>query len=129
MPQLSKRKLDKETEMEIMSSLELILAKLSQKEEMRAFLLSILTATERLMLAKRLAVTFLLREGVPQDRIAEGLKVTQATVSKLQLITQARGQGFEIAYKKLIHEENIQDLKKLLLKLAKYSIKASSGRI
>ena len=112
-----------------METLESILAKVSQKEEMRAFLLFILTPTERLMLAKRLAAIFLLRDGIPQDKIAEALKMTQATVSKLQLITQARGEGFEIAYKKLLREENIKDFKKLLLNLTKYSIKASSGRI
>lgn len=129
MPQLSKRKLDKKTESEIIATFDLILAKLSQKEEMRAFLLSILTPTERLMLAKRLAVIFLLKEGVPQDKIAEALKVTQATVSKLQLTIEARGEGFGLAYKKLIREENVQDLKRLLLQLAKYSVKAAGGRV
>lgn len=129
MPQLSKRKLDKKIEVKIVENLELILAKLGQKKEIGDFLFSLLTPTERLMLAKRLTIILLLKEGVKQENISQALKVTQSTVSRMQLVSSARGQGFDLAFKKFIHEQNVQDVKETLLKLASYSIRAAGGRV
>ena len=128
MTQISKIPLDKKTEIKILQNLELILAKLGKREEMGDFLFSLLTRTEKLMLAKRLAIVILLKEGISQTTISSVLKVTRATVSRIQLIDEARGSGFTAAFKKHLHEENTKEIRESLLKIAGYSIRAASGR-
>ncbi len=128
MPQISRIPMDRKTETKVLENLELVLAKLGQREEMKDFLFSLLTTTEKLMLAKRLAIIILLREGVPQSTISNSLKVTRATVSRMQLVSEARGAGFSIAFKKYLTEQNIKEVKEALLKLASYSIRAAGGR-
>ncbi|PIR79740.1 MAG: hypothetical protein COU25_03775 [Candidatus Levybacteria bacterium CG10_big_fil_rev_8_21_14_0_10_35_13] len=129
MPHVSKRKLDKLKEEELVHSFNLVLAKISNEKEMQDFLGSLLTITERVMLAKRLAIAILLKEGISQNRISSALNVTQATVSRMQLFLEVRGQGYNIAFKKLISEKILAEFKKYLLKLASYSIRAAGGYV
>ncbi len=96
---------------------------------MHDFLLALLTPTERLMLAKRLAIIILIKEGLPESTIANTLHVTRVTVSRMQLFFEARGQGYEIALKKLDEEKALQEIKSLLIKLAAYTVRAAGGRV
>ncbi|GIW61998.1 MAG: hypothetical protein KatS3mg089_0850 [Patescibacteria group bacterium] len=96
---------------------------------MKDFLLSLLTPTERIMLAKRLAIIILLKEGLPEWRIADALHMTRITVSRMQLFLEARGKGYEIALQVLQNEKVMQDIKTLLLKLAGYAVRAAGGRV
>lgn len=129
MPHVSKNKLNKNVEANLVYTLELVLAKLTKEEEIKGFLLSLLTPTERLMLAKRLTMIILLKEGLPDSHIAATLHVTRGTVSRMQLFLEARGQGYEFALKKLSDEKTMQDLKKILLKLTAYTIRAAGGYV
>lgn len=129
MPHLSRYKLSKKTERELIKNLELVLAKLTKEEEMRGFLLSFLTPTERLMLAKRLAIAVLLKENFPDSHIASTLHVTRETVSRIQLILEARGEGYESALRKLRSEKIFQEFKTSLVDLVKYAISTSGGKL
>lgn len=129
MPHVSKIKLDKKTEVKIIKTLEFVLAKINHEEEMKGFILSLMTPTERIMLAKRLAIIILLREGLPEYRIANTLHVTRITVSRMQLFLEARGQGFEFALQKLKHEKTLQEIKKVLIRHASYSVRAAGGYV
>lgn len=128
MPHVSRFKLDKKTESNLVNTFELVLAKLSKEEQIREFLFSMLSSTERLMLAKRLAIVVLLKEGVPQTKVAQTLHVTRVTVGKMQLLLEARSKGFEAALEKLNQEQNMREIKTMLLNLAGYSIRAAGGR-
>lgn len=129
MPHISKRKLDKKTEKELIRNFDLVLTKISKDTEMQDFLGSLLTSTERVMLAKRLAIAVLLKENVSQENIANALCVTQATISRMQLFLEARGQGDNIAFKKLTNEKVLAEFKKYLLRIAAYSIRAAGGYV
>ena len=130
MPHVSKRKLNKIDEKELIQSLNLVMAKISGSSEMETFLGSLLTKTEQIMLAKRLAIVILLKEEIPQANIANALKVTQATVSRMQLFLEARGNvGYDIALGKLENEKILKDFKTLLVKIAGYSIRAAGGYV
>lgn len=129
MPHVSKVKLDQKIEKDLIKTLEFVLTKLTKEEEMNRFLLSLLTPTERLMLAKRLAMTVLLKENLPDSHISATLKVTRATITKMQLFLEARGQGYDYALKKLENEEIIREFKGILIKLARYAVRAAGGRI
>lgn len=129
MPQVSRWKLTKKTETELVKQLKLVLTKVSKIEEMSFFLDTFLTETERLMLAKRLAIAILLKEEISESQIAATLHVTRMTVSRTRYYLDAHGQGYEIAFQKIAREKDLIDLKIILLKLANYSVKAAGGRI
>ena len=81
------------------------------------------------MLAKRLAIVILLKEGLSDSQIADILHVTRITVAKMQLFYEARGKGFDIGIKKLDEQKRMESLKKLLLSLARYSVRAAGGYV
>ena len=128
MPHVSKKLLDLTTQKQITDTFELVLAKMN-KDETNAFLFSLLSETERLMLAKRLAIAVMIRSGVEQDSIVEALCITKETVNRTDLSLLKRTKGFEIAFKKISEDKIMQEIKNRLLKLASYSIKAAGGRV
>ncbi|MDO8269100.1 MAG: helix-turn-helix domain-containing protein [Candidatus Levybacteria bacterium] len=128
MPHVSQRILDSKTKRQITDTFELVLGKMN-KNETNTFLFSLLSDTERLMLAKRLAIAVLLSEGVSQSSIAEVLCVTRETVNRIDLALMKRSQGFQIAFKKINDDQVMQGVKNMLVKLASYSIKAAGGRV
>ncbi len=129
MPHLSKNTLSPQKEMELLKTFDIILARITKADEMKTFLLTLLTPTERLMLAKRLMIAVLLKENLNETNIAEILHVTRGTVYKSKLFLEARGEGYEAAFKVLNDVKLKEELKSVLLSFAKYSIRASSGRI
>lgn len=129
MPHVSKIPLTYKAEKQLIETLNIVLTKISKSDDMQMFLLSLLTPTERIMLAKRLAIIVLIKEGLSESQIASSLHVTRITVSRMQLFLEARGQGYEIALKKLDEEKMLKEFKKLLLSLTKYSIRAAGGYV
>lgn len=128
MPHLSKKELDPRTKREILQTFEMILGKLN-RNEVNEFLSSLLTKTERTMLAKRLAIVTLLQEGVDDVDIAEALGVTRVTVNRIQLKIYLYPKGFEIARRKINEDKIMSELKKSLVSVASYALNASSGRV
>lgn len=129
MPHVSRIKLDKKTERNLIRNLSLILARIKKEDEMNSFLFSLLTPTEQLMLAKRIAIIILLKEGVAESHISSALHVTRVTVSRLQFFWEARGGGYGIALKVLENEKLMREFKDGLLKLVAYSIRAAGGYV
>lgn len=120
MPHLSKKRLDKKTYTQVLDTLDLVLGKL-KKEEARTFLFSLMSGTERLMVAKRFVAILLLQQGLDDKTIAESLHMTRATVNKLALIKQLKSQGFDLAFKKINQEKMKQEVREILLGIAKES--------
>jgi uncharacterized protein YerC len=129
MTHVSRWKLPKEEEKNLIDALRLVLTRLTKDEEMEAFLDSLLTETEKIMLAKRLALVVLLEEGLTESQIAEALHVTRITVSKMHYFFESRGHGYKLALKKLAEQKMLDEFKKLLFSFLAYAAKASSGRI
>lgn len=129
MPHVSRRKLSKTTEQGLRNSLHVVLAKMNSKQEADLFLTSLLSDTEHLMLAKRLAIIVMLREKIPESSIADSLHVTRETVSRIQTKYLLSNKGYLIALRKLSNEKYFQEFKKLLLSLAGYSIRAAGGHV
>lgn len=130
MPQVSKYKLSKENEKELIGSLNLVLASIKEKESMITFLDAFLTNTEKLMLAKRLAIMVLIAENIPDSQISSVLHVTRITVAKMRYFYEARGRdGYNIALKKIASDLILKSFKKFLLSLTRYSIRAAGGYV
>jgi uncharacterized protein YerC len=127
--QVSHYKLDKETERELLHTIHLVLAKLTREEAVDGFLQTFLTETERTMLAKRLAVILLLKEGFSDTEIAQSLHVTRVTVSRLRYFYEARGAGFNVVFRIVENEQVMNQLKSILLKTAGYAVRAAGGRV
>jgi uncharacterized protein YerC len=129
MPHVSKIRLSKETEEELIRALNLVFARIGSGDEMFAFSNALLTDTEKLMLAKRLAIIVLLDQNLADAQISESLHVTRITVSKMRYFYEARGEGFRIALKKLEEQKQLKSFQKLLISLTKYSIRAAGGHV
>ena len=86
MPRVSPRPLKKEIEKEITANLEWVFSQLKSEPAAKDFLDDFLTDEERLMLAKRLAVIYLLKEGFSYNKISEALKITPVTIGKIRLV-------------------------------------------
>ena len=101
MPQVSRNKLSPQAEKELIESLNLVFSSVSKREEMLKFLNALLTDTEKLMLAKRLAIIILIKEGLPDSSISDALHVTRITVAKMRYFYEARAkEGYDIALMK-----------------------------
>ena len=93
MTHVSRKKLPIKTLKEILDSLVLVLTKTKDKEKMAQLLDALLSDTEKVMLAKRIAIVYLLSEGIEGQVIAETLNVTQFTVSRTKLWYETKGEG------------------------------------
>jgi len=125
MPHVSRRRLPKKTLEKILDSLILVFSRTGKKKEMAELMDALLSETERLMLAKRIAVIFLLSEGVKEGSIADALNVTPFTVSRLKLWYETKGFGYRVAIKELKKQKDIEFLKDLALKLTASFIKSA----
>src|SRR3989344_6913823 len=83
MPHVSKRKLDQKIFDKIFRELIIVLEQAQSKKKFVPVLNELLTKTEKIMLAKRLATVLLLFGDIPQHRIAEVLLLSPTTVSKV----------------------------------------------
>ena len=86
MPHLSKQKLTAEARQEIEANVTSLLSELNAKTR-RLMVRELLTATERLMIAKRLTLLILLNHGVSIRKICKLLKISPSTVTRFQLHT------------------------------------------
>lgn len=129
MTHLSRRKLAESVLRQITDSFLFVLTDIKDKGSMAQFLDSFLSKTEKLMLAKRLALIYLLSEAVEETRISEILKTTLANVSRMKLKLENENVGYQQALAKIKKQKTLEELKDLALKLARYSIRAAGGRI
>ncbi len=82
MPHVSSKKLKKEHLQKIYREFGIALEKSTKKSD---FLNDFLTRTEKIMLAKRFAVIYLLSQEVPTSYIAESLLMSPATIYRMSL--------------------------------------------
>src|SRR3989344_590523 len=84
MPHLSKRKLQKDVYFSIYEQLDFCITQHKNKTKRSKFLSEILTETERIMLAKRLAIIAMLIKGASSYSIEKILKISSSTVKRLE---------------------------------------------
>jgi len=85
MPHVSKKKLDSKTFEKIFRKLIAVLEHAQDQKKLTPLLNELLTKTEKIMLAKRLAIVLMLSGNTPQHRIAEALLVSPSTVTRMSL--------------------------------------------
>jgi len=93
MAQISRRLLKKDTEDKINNLLWDAIVDCSSKELTAQFLEDLLTPTEKVMLAKRLAIAYLIGKNIPHLKIADILKVSYPTVRTVSILLRYKGNG------------------------------------
>ncbi len=85
MPHVSSKKLKKEHLQKLYNEFGLALEKSAKKSWTKFFLSSFLTRTEKIMLAKRFAVIYLLSKDVPTSYISEALGMSPSTIARMSV--------------------------------------------
>ncbi len=85
MPHISSKKLKKEHLNKLYAEFGTALEKSAKKSWLKFFLNDFLTRTEKIMLAKRFAVIYLLSNDVPASYIAEALCMSPTTILRMSL--------------------------------------------
>lgn len=83
MPHVSKQKVDAKTKQELDTQLVSLLADTSAATRKRVFQ-ELLTETEKIMLAKRLAAIYLIGNNVSTHKIADTLRMSPSTVARFE---------------------------------------------
>src|SRR3989338_395322 len=82
MPHLSKKSLRRKTFHRVSRDLIAMISGLESQREIKTFLTELLTPTERVMLAKRLAIIFMLKKNYSFETVWRTLKVSPSTVAR-----------------------------------------------
>jgi len=104
MPHISSKKLKKEHLQKLYNEFSIALEKSAKKSWARLFLNDFLTRTEKIMLAKRFAVIYLLSKDLPASYISESLYMSPATISRMSV---KHDNGKYSSLLKTIKNENI----------------------
>ena len=81
MPKISRYKLEKEIEGLILDQFAEVLREVNKTSDIKALIGNLFTPSERIMLAKRLAIAILLENGWDYSKIVKKLKVSPTTIS------------------------------------------------
>lgn len=101
--------------------------------EVRQIFSTLLTETERVMLAKRLGIIYFLNEKVHESEIAEAVKVTRQTVARIRLqLLEVSQEAYRLVLEKLSSWERLTIFKGLLKeatkKVARTLVRGAGGR-
>jgi len=127
MPHVSRKKVDKKVLDEILDFLVIVLTGVNEEKEMKMLLDAFLTSTEKIMLAKRLGVAYMLEEKIPFDEISGTLSVTRPTIDKIRIGLKLEESGYELALKVLRKTKNLEAFKQIFKDVLKRMAKPYSG--
>src|SRR3989344_2117733 len=85
-----------------------VVGKKSNIKEFKTTVFEILSPVERIMIAKRVAIVYLLLKGIDQRNIAKVLKVSTATVSKFDILME-KSDGVVPSFQKILTNDKILD--------------------
>jgi len=130
MTQVSRRRLRPDIEKRIYELFWQSVARLKNAKEAEIFFSDLLTRTERIMLAKRLAIAILLLKGYDYDAINEILKVSGTTIAKVKTWLHYEGEGYRRIAERLAREESWRGFADFLNQLfPRYSHKPIPDRV
>ena len=124
MPHISSRKLKKEHLQKLYNEFSSALEKSARKSWIKFFLNDFLTRTEKIMLAKRFAVIYLLSKNIPITYIAEALCMSPTTIFRMSFKYDI---GKYSSLLKIIDNEN-KDIWTILEKILKAGLPPRAGR-
>lgn len=108
MPQISKRPLRENVLEKLFDLFFELVGKKSNKKEFLSVLSDVLSPTERIMIAKRIAIMYLLTKNVDYRTICNLLNVSTATVCKFNLLLE-KSRGVGTIYHGMIRNEKMKE--------------------
>lgn len=103
--------------------------KINNKEEADQFISDFFTPTEKIMLAKRLAIAFLLEKNYDYRTIRQILKVSGTTIASVNTARQYGSKGYKTIINKIIREEKLVNLlEETISNLLSFPSKAGKGQ-
>src|SRR3990167_789974 len=116
MTQVSKRYLSEKVQKRMYEIFVKAVIKAGSKGEAVHFLTDLLSPTEQIMLAKRLAIAYLLiNTNMSQRDVSSLLKVSLTTVGKISLTLTVQGSGYRRIVKSLVDEEKVEEIMNKIL--------------
>lgn len=110
MVQVSKRLVSKKVEERIFSLFASSIVLCSSKEVAISLMEDLLTPTEKIMLAKRFSIAFMLVEGYDYETISRTLKVSFGTIGNISTWLKIKGQGFRTIVKQIKKSESMKKI-------------------
>lgn len=110
MAQVSKYPVSKQIEERIFEVFLEIFIEIKNREEADQFISDFLTPTEKIMLAKRIAIAFLLGRGYDYRTIQKLIKVSAPTITAVNNSRKYGSEGYKKLISKILTEEKLIDL-------------------
>ncbi|MFH0863821.1 MAG: Trp family transcriptional regulator [Candidatus Gottesmanbacteria bacterium] len=110
MPQVSKYPIAQAVYEQIFELLHRVFSESTSKEDASNLLEDLLTPTERIVLAKRLAIALLLSKGYSYSNIGKILRVSKPTIAAVNLSLKYEGKGYKKFCDRILSEEKIRDV-------------------
>ncbi len=107
MPQVSRNPVHKDVFYSIRDDFLWIISDLRTSEDVKSFFYDFFTKTERIMLAKRLAVAAMIHEGYNYQDIHNVLHVSTSTITRVSSVLDSGGTGIKRAIDRLVKEERL----------------------
>ncbi len=107
MTQISKFRLNQKVQERILRNLFIAISKINKERQSKLFLDDLLTRTEKVVLAKRLAIALLLQSGSSYSDIKDLIKVSASTISSVNNKLNT-GKGYREVINKLLSVESQQ---------------------
>lgn len=107
MVHLSNRPVDKDKLLKLYQLFFEIISQADDNEDFLDLIKDILSPPEQIMVAKRIAIIYLLTKGVEQIDIAQYLKVSRATVAKFSLLFYEKEAKIIRVIKSLLRKEKV----------------------
>lgn len=114
MTHVSRNPVHKDVYFQILDDLYWLLADVKRPEDMKQLLGDFFTKTERLMLAKRLALAGMIIEGYDVDIIRQVLNVSTGTIYRMKEMLDKTGEGLKAGIKRLLRKESFEKFLKEL---------------
>jgi len=109
MAQISKYPVSKKVEERMFELLHKAISNLKDTGDIENFLSEFLSPVEKIVLAKRFSIAVLLEKGLDYDTIAEKLRVTPITISKVSLQRKFAGNGYKKVIEKILQQESVME--------------------
>lgn len=121
MSQVSKKVLPNHVKEELFKNFWDLLASIKDPREIKIFIEDFLSPTEKIMLAKRIAISILLAKGYNHRSISRILKVSTTTVASIAKFLNLKTPGYQLLIKKYSQNEStrefIRELERYLYRL------------
>ena len=127
MTPVSRYKLEPENEAKILEVLLSELSRITNNIELKSLISLLLSESEKIMLAKRMAAYVMIEQNIPDSHISKSLHLTRITVTKLRLNYWLQKEKKDPVIKIIQNPKLVDILKPFFDKFVKYAIRASIG--